>query len=232
VAGDIRIAARSSTTHRREVLVSKFTDAVAAYERGRFEEAAKLAKQVAGEAPMVADVRRLAGLAAYRAGRWREATRQLDAYASLADDVDHIPALMDCHRALGQARRVANIWADLRQRSPDVEVLAEARMVAAGMLADRGDVAGAIALLAGAGAGKALRNPSSRHVRQWYVLADLYERAGDVPRARELFDRVARADAEAYDVRERLASLGPRRTRRPASGRPRAGASGHRPASR
>ena len=70
-------------------------------------------------------------------------------------------------------------------------------------------------MLATAGASKALRNPSNRHIRQWYLLADLYERAGDVPRARELFERVLRVDREAYDVRT--------------AGRPRTGAQAPRP---
>jgi predicted TPR repeat methyltransferase len=71
-------------------------------------------------------------------------------------------------------------------------------------------------MLASAGASKSLRNPSPRHVRQWYLLADLYERAGDVPRAREFFERVQRVDPEAYDVTERLRALGAER--RPRSG--------------
>ncbi len=83
--------------------------------------------------------------------------------------------------------------------------------MAAACLADSGDLDGAIAMLASAGASKALRNPSDRHIRQWYLLADLYERAGDVPRAREYFDRVLRADPEAYDVAERRRALGPER---------------------
>jgi tetratricopeptide (TPR) repeat protein len=219
LAAEIRRAADRATTHHREVLVAKMTDAVAAYDRGRYPEAARLGKQVADETPAVAGVRQLVGLSAYRAGRWREAIRQLDAYGQLTDDLDHLPALMDCHRALGKPRKVATMWSDLRQRSPEPDVLAEGRMVAAGMLADRGNLDGAIALLAEAGAGKALRNPSERHLRQWYALGDLYERAGDIPRARELFERVARVDPAAYDVGDRLVALGrppgPPRRRRP-----------------
>ena len=190
------------------------TQAMDAYDRERFVEAIRLGKTVAEAAPTVPEVRRLVGLAAYRAGRWREAVRQLEAYSTMTDEVDHMPALMDSERALGKPKKVANLWAELRQRSPDAEVLAEARMVAAGMLADRGDLDGAITLLATAGAGRSLRNPSDRHIRQWYALADLYERAGDLPRARELFERVRRADPDAYDVERRLSALGPGRTRR------------------
>jgi tetratricopeptide (TPR) repeat protein len=118
---------------------------------------------------------------------------------------------------------VADLWTELRQSSPEPDVLAEGRIVAAASLAESGDLQGAIAMLATAGASKALRNPSNRHIRQWYLLADLYERAGDVPRARELFERVLRVDREAYDVADRLAGLGPARKARPPA-RSRAGA--------
>ena len=209
VAAAIRRSADTATARHREVLVGKMTDAVAAYDRNRYPEAARLAKQVGDETPSVAAVRQLAGLAAYRAGRWREAIRQLEAYGLLTDAVDHVPALMDCCRALGKPRKVADLWTELRQRSPEPDVLAEARMVAAGMLADRKNLNGAIALLSEAGAGKALRNPSDRHIRQWYALGDLYERAGDLPRARELFQRIERVDPDAYDVVDRLSALGP-----------------------
>jgi tetratricopeptide (TPR) repeat protein len=118
---------------------------------------------------------------------------------------------MDCQRALHKPKKVAALWAELRQSSPEPDVLAEGRIVAAASLADAGDLNGAIAMLSTAGAAKALRNPSERHVRQWYLLADLNERAGDVPKAREYFERVFRADPEAYDVAERLRGLGPER---------------------
>jgi tetratricopeptide (TPR) repeat protein len=175
---------------------------------------------VADEAPRVAALRELVGLAAYRAGRWREAVRQLDAYLELTGDVDYVPLVMDCHRALGRPRKVADLFTDLRQQSPSADVLSEARLVAAGSLADRGDLAGAISLLTGAGAAKVLRNPAPRHLRQWFALADLYERAGDVPRARELYLRVQQVDHDAYGVRERLEALGGARPRsRPAARR-------------
>lgn len=215
LATEIRRAAERATAHHREVLVERMGDAVAAYDRGRYEEAWRLGSQLAREVPTVVEVRRIAGFAAYRLGRWRDALRHLEAYGELSGEIDAVPAVMDCQRALGKHRRVAETWAELRRRSPDADVLAEARMVAAGSLADRGDIQPAVELLASAGAARALRNPAERHLRQWYALADLYERAGDVPKARELFMRVARVDPEAYDVDERLASLGRVRTKTP-----------------
>ena len=211
VATDIRRSATGATAHHRETLVRTMGEAAAAYERGRFQDALRIGRKLADEVPAVPAVRELLGLAAYRAGRWREACRHLEAYEELTGSVDHVPVVMDSYRALGRTNKVAELWTSLRQRSPSTEVLAEARIVGAGALADRGDVAGAISLLAMAGAGRALRNPAARHVRQWYVLGDLYERVGDVPRARELFTRVLRADPDAYDVADRLESIGPTR---------------------
>jgi tetratricopeptide (TPR) repeat protein len=180
---------------------------------------------VADEAPAVAGVRELAGLAAYRSGRWREAARHLQAARELSDSTGLLPILMDCQRALHKPKKVAELWADLRHSSPEPDVLAEGRIVAAAALADTGDLNGAIAMLATAGATKTLRNPSDRHVRQWYLLGDLYERAGDVPRAREYFERVHRADPQAYDVEARLRGLGPERSPRArARSRPKANA--------
>jgi tetratricopeptide (TPR) repeat protein len=220
VATEIRNAADVATAAHRERLVERAESAFGAFERGRFQDALRAIKPVADEAPAVADVRELAGLAAYRVGRWREAARHLKAFGELGDSTEHLPILMDCQRALHKPKKVAELWAELRQRSPEPDVLAEGRIVAAASLADGGDLNGAIAMLATAGASKALRNPSERHLRQWYLLADLYERAGDVPRAREYFERVLRAEPGAYDVADRLRGLGPERRPRTGSGRP------------
>ena len=227
IATDIRKAAATATTLHREGLVKRAESAYRAYERGRYQDALRAIKPVADEAPGVAAVRELAGLAAYRSGRWRDAARHLQAFGVLGDSAEHLPVLMDCQRALRKPKKVADLWAELRQSSPDPDVLAEGRIVAAASLAETGDLKGAIAMLATAGATKSLRNPSDRHVRQWYLLADLYERAGDVPRAREYFERILRADPEAYDVADRLRGLGVERRARPK--RPKQARPGKRP---
>jgi tetratricopeptide (TPR) repeat protein len=109
---------------------------------------------------------------------------------------------------------VAALWEELRASSPSPDILAEGRMVLASDLADQRKLNAAVEVLASAGAAKNLRHPSDRHVRQWYVLADLYERAGDAAHARELFGRVAAADPDLADAADRYATLG-RKTRRP-----------------
>jgi hypothetical protein len=52
------------------------------------------------------------------------------------------------------------------------------------------------------------KKPREYHLRQWYVVADLFDRSGDVIKARRYFGLVAQADPEFADVVERLRTLG------------------------
>jgi tetratricopeptide (TPR) repeat protein len=215
--GDLLAAVRNAawrlTVRGRERIVTQLQAAVEAYNRGRYEEAARRISPVAETAPLVPGVREVAGLANYRAQRFRPACAHLRAHFDLTKKVDNLPALMDAERALGHSRAVAKYFEEVRAASPPPEVLSEARIVMASSLADRGDLDAAVQLLVEAGAEKSVRNPADRHIRQWYVLGDLLERTGDVPRARQLFARVAVADPSAYDVDERLDELGGRASR-------------------
>jgi tetratricopeptide (TPR) repeat protein len=187
-------------------LQQRLSDAAAAYERDRYGDAARILRALVSVAPESPSVRELYGLTLYRDGRWGSAIRQLDAYHRLTGSYDQYPVLADCHRALGHFKAVDEVWDELRQASPSADVVAEGRLVVAGARADRGDIRGALALLRRAS--HDLRRPRPHHVRQWYALADLYERSGDLPRARELFRRVLRHDAQLSDAAERLAALG------------------------
>ncbi len=211
VAAAIRRSAVTATAYRRERLVEQMGKAAEAYSRNRFEEAARLSGRLADEVPDVAAVRELAGLSAYRAGRWSPASKHLESYRTLSSDFQYIPLEMDSQRGMGRVRSISTLFETLRQESPAPDVLAEGRLVLAGSMADRGKVAEAIELLESNGAGKPRRNPSDRHLRQWYFLGDLYDRSGDVPHARMLFSFVAEADPGAYDVNSRLKDLGPKR---------------------
>ena len=144
----------SATACHRERLVERAESAYGCLERGRYLDALRAIKPVADEAPTVAGVRELAGLAAYRSGRWREAVRHLQAFAALTRLDGAPPGLMDCQRALHKPKKVAELWSELRHSSPEPDVLAEGRIVAAASLADTGDLNGAIAMLATAGAAR------------------------------------------------------------------------------
>jgi len=180
--------------------------AAEAYEAGRFQEAERLLRAVVQAAPTAAGVRELYGLTLYRLGRWRAAKAELETYHDLTGSVDQYPVIADCDRALGRHEAVDEMWEALRHASPPIEVLTEGRLVAAGSLADRGRFPEALALLQRYEADRA--RPKEWHLRTWYALADLYERAGDVPRARALFRRLVGRDADFFDAAERLAALG------------------------
>jgi tetratricopeptide (TPR) repeat protein len=190
-------------------LLRRLERATAAYRRDRYQEAYRTTKTLAALVPESPSIRELHGLVCYRLGRWTEAARNLEVARELGrGDPSQIPVIMDCRRALGQHRKVEALFEELRASSPSADLLSEGRLVLAGQRADRGNIDGAIDLLVSSGAGRNLRHPRERHLRQWYVLADLYERAGDLPRARELFGRVAEVDPALADAPRRMAELG------------------------
>ena len=185
----------------------RLADAAKAYERDRYRDALKLLKPLAEALPGASAVRELYGLTLYRLGRWDGAIRELEAFRALErDDYDQHPTLADCYRAKKRWKQVDELWEELRQASPSAELVAEGRIVAAGALADQGQVRAAIELLEHGPATP--KRPKLHHIRLWYALADLYERAGELPRARELFRHVADADPDYANAAERLAGLG------------------------
>ena len=151
-------------------------------------------------------VRELTGLAQYRLGNYAAAAKELEAYADLSDSVEQNPVLMDCYRAQRRWRKVEELWLELAAVSPSAELVAEGRIVYAGSLADQDLLPEALALLRKRA--DRVKNPKEYHLRLWYALADLEERAGNLARARELFHQVRRADPAFADVAERLAALG------------------------
>ena len=162
-------------------------------------------REVRDSLPDASSVRELLGLTQYHLGNYRAAAKELEAFVELTGSVEQHPVLMDCYRAQRRWRKVDACWRELTAASPGADVVTEGRIVAAGALADRGRIDEAISLLTRAH--KKVAKPKPYHLRLWYALADLEERAGNVPRARALFDRVRREDAGFADVVERLAGL-------------------------
>lgn len=201
VRSEITASVRGS---QRDRVLRAMGLAAESFARGRYTEALKVLQPVAGLAPEASSVRELLGLTFYRLGRWREASRHLGAYHRITGSYDQYPALADCYRAMGHHRKVEELCEELRRADPPPDCRVEGRLVLAGSRADRGDLKGAIAVLDTV---PNLRHPAERHLRQWYALADLYERAGEIGHARDLFARVVRYDAQAWDAAERLAAL-------------------------
>jgi tetratricopeptide (TPR) repeat protein len=176
-----------------------------AFTRGRERDALRILRPLTEAYPTAVAVRELAGLCRYRIGSYAAAADDLAAFAQLSGSTEQHPVLMDCRRAQGKLRDVEELWEELRETSPSAELVTEGRIVVAGAFADAGRLAEAIDLLARRA--EVPGRTKEHTVRLWYALADLEERAGDVPRARALFEQVQRFDAEFADVAERLAAL-------------------------
>ena len=202
VAGELAAVTGPKRAARLE---QRLAEGARAYERDRFTDARRILQPLAKEAPGAATVRELHGLTLYNMGKWSEAARELEAYRSLTGSVLQHPVLADCYRALRRYPKADELWEELREASPSAELVAEGRIVAAGVLADRGDIRGAISLLERTRLD--VKYPKPHHLRLIYALADLYERSGDVPKARDLFRRVLRHDRDFFDVAERVRSL-------------------------
>jgi tetratricopeptide (TPR) repeat protein len=176
-----------------------------ALDRGYEQEALRMLRPYRDPHPDSGDLRELLGVAYYRLGRWSLAQKELDAYVALTGSTEQHPVLMDCARALGRFDRVETLWQELKAVSPGAEIVSEGRIVAAGALADQGRLDDAIKMLERAPTGPKRVLP--HHLRLWYALADLHERAGDLPAARALFRKVSAQDPRFVDVAERLAAL-------------------------
>lgn len=172
-----------------------------AFESDRYRDAIGLLRPLVERAPEVAELRELLGLSYYRTGKWKEAAKELERFRSITGTAEQHPPLADCYRALGRWADVDELWTELRQASPSASLVTEGRIVVAGALADRGDLQSAIQLLERKW--KRPKRAYEHHLSRAYALADLYERAGDGPRAAELFGWVARQAPDFSDAAER-----------------------------
>jgi tetratricopeptide (TPR) repeat protein len=206
LAEEVRLElSRAVGTARSERVERRLREATEDFEHERFGDAARVLKKLSDEAPTVAAVRELYGLTLYRQGKWKAAAKELEAFRLLADSVDQHPVLADCYRAMRQWDMVDELWRELGAVSPGAEIVTEGRIVAAGALADRGELVAAVDLLASGW--KFPKSPRPHHLRRAYALADLYERVGEVPRARDLFGRIVAVDPEFADVVARMRAL-------------------------
>jgi Tetratricopeptide repeat len=206
VTGDVRDEILRLGGSKGPRYYEQLAKAADAFARDRGRDALRMLRPLLDAIPNSPSVRELAGLAHYRVGQYPAATKELEAYIELTDALDQHPVLMDCYRAQRRWRKVDECWRELALASPSAELVTEGRIVAAGALADRGRLDEALALLTKRD--KPVAKVRDHHLRLWYALADLEERAGNLPRARALFERVRREDAGFADVAERLAALG------------------------
>ena len=187
--------------------LKRYDAALQAFEAHRYEDARKILNPMAKEYSGVSAVHEMLGLCLYRGGQWKRALTELETAVSLNPDwIFNHAVIEDCHRALGNHQMVEKYWRELAEASPHPELLAEGRIVMAGSLSDRKLFEEAHALMEKA-AGD-MKRPSEYHLRQWFVIADIYDKQGNVIQARQFFERIALHDRQFVDVAERLATLG------------------------
>lgn len=155
----------------------------------------------AHHAGRLAVVRESAGYAAYRAGFYEIALKELRAAHRISGDVSMWPVMADCERGLGNPLKALALAG-----SPEVKRLAkpeeiEMRIVAAGARRDLGELDAAVVTLTC----KELSNESEDWaVRLRYAYADALDDAGRTKEASEWFAKCAMLDTEdATDALER-----------------------------
>jgi tetratricopeptide (TPR) repeat protein len=156
----------------------------------------------AHHAGRLAVVRESAGLAAYRAGFYEIALKELRAAHRISGDVTMWPVMADCERGLKNPLKALALAG-----SPEVKRLAKAeeiemRIVAAGARRDLGELDAAVVTLTC----KDLSNESEEWaVRLRYAYADALDSAGRIDEAREWFAKCAALDVdEITDAGERI----------------------------
>ncbi len=203
VAADLAQAAPAARQARYQERLASAADAL---DRGRFADAKRMVQPVLRDLPDLAFGHEIAGLALYRMGQWRKAVAELELARQLGGSFEHLAVLADCYRALRRYHEVDVLWREMKEASPEPAVMAEGRIVAAGALADQGDLVGALKIMQRAA--ESTKKPKEHHLKQWYVLADLYDRSGEVITARRFFQMVVEVDPEFADAGERLRALG------------------------
>ena len=161
----------------------------------------KHAVAAAHHAGRLAVVRETAGYAAYRAGHYEIALKELRASNRISGDVSMWPVMADCERGLGNPLKALNLaGSDEVKRLAKPEEI-EMRIVASGARRDLGEFDAAVVTLQC----KELKNESEDWaLRLRYAYADALEAAGRSEEAREWFSKCADLDPDdETDARER-----------------------------
>jgi len=156
----------------------------------------------AHHAGRLAVVRESAGYAAYRAGHYEIALKELRASNRISGDVSMWPVMADCERGLGNPLKALALAgsAEVKKLAKAEEI--EMRIVASGARRDLGENDAAVITLTC----KELKNEKEEwSVRLRYAYADALENAGRSEEAREWFIKCAEIDREeSTDASERV----------------------------
>jgi len=176
-----------------------------AFEEGRERDALKIVKPLYDDFGQASGVQELYGMSLYATGRFKQAKPILEDFVKRTGSYDQHPLLMDIYRSEKNFKKVDELWDDLGSVSPSGEVVAEGRIVHSQSLAERGQIGEALKQLRKKI--KPVARPKLHHLRLWYCLADLEERAGNIVVARQWFNRISKVSPDFADVSYRLKQL-------------------------
>ncbi|MGY1810144.1 tol-pal system YbgF family protein [Blastococcus sp. SYSU D00669] len=164
------------------------------------ELALEHARAARDRASRVAAVREAVGVAAYHAGDFAEAARELRAYRRMSGDESYRAVLADCERALGRPEVALRLVAEALAGTPDAEEQVELRLVEAGARRDLGEAAAARLVLEDALGGRpdpsSLTGDDPGRLRVAAAYADLLADQGEAARATAWREAVAEADPD------------------------------------
>ncbi|MGY1815762.1 hypothetical protein [Blastococcus sp. SYSU D00820] len=162
------------------------------------EEALVHARAARDRASRIAVVREAVGVAAYHAGDYAEAARELRAYRRMSGDEGYRAVLADCERALGRPEVALRLVREALADSPDADETTELQLVEAGARQDLGEVAAARVVLEDALGGRPtpetvdIEDDRVRRLASAY--ADLLAASGDEQAAERWAELVADAE--------------------------------------
>ena len=166
-------------------------------------EYAKEAGRIGGRSSVV---REAVGIAAYHAGDFSEARKELQAARRIGGRDDLIPLLADCERALGNPRKAVDLANSPEAKGLRGETQAELLLVAAGARLDLDQTDAAVGLLRGPCSNTPSNAPWAARI--YYGYAEALLANGDVEDARDWFLKAASADLHGTtDASDRLDQL-------------------------
>jgi tetratricopeptide (TPR) repeat protein len=158
------------------------------------------ARAARDRASRVAAVREAVGVAAYHAGDYAEAARELRAYLRMSGDQGYRAVLADCERAMGRPDVALRLVAEALAEKPDAEETAELRIVESGARLDLGEDAAARLVLEAELGDRPhpamLEGADASRLRIASAYADLLQAQGQEDEAAEWLTAIAAADPE------------------------------------
>jgi tetratricopeptide (TPR) repeat protein len=169
------------------------------------EAALAHARAARDRASRVAAVREAVGVAAYHAGDYAEAAREIRAYRRMSGDQGYRAVLADCERALQRPDVALRLVSEALAERPGPDELVELRLVEAGARRDLGEDAAARLVLEGALGGgrpdpRTLTGDDEGRLRLAEAYAELLGELGETELAQEWLAAVASLVPEEPDV--------------------------------